>query len=41
MVLDRLGRGEPIEDALRSAYNLDYGELTRRWSEELERENRR
>ena len=41
MVMDRLGRGEPIEDALHSAYNLGYGELTRRWSEELDRENRR
>ena len=41
MVLDRLGRGEPTEDALRSVYNLDYGELTRRWSEELDREDRR
>jgi tetratricopeptide (TPR) repeat protein len=41
MVLERLGRGERIEAALRSVYGLDHGELCRRWSEALERENRR
>ena len=41
MVLDRLGRGEPEETALREVYGLDPGELCRRWAEEMGRESRR
>jgi tetratricopeptide (TPR) repeat protein len=41
MLLDRLGRGEDIETALKSVYSLDHGDLCRQWAEDLEREARR
>jgi len=40
-LLDRLGRGDPIETALRAVYNLDPGEIHRDWADALGREPRR